>query len=162
MEKTTILAIGLFICLPFFSETASYRLPKSNFKFTIVIDAGHGGKDSGALGSRVMEKDIALKLALKLGHYISTYIPDVRVLYTRTTDKFVPLHERISLANRNKADVFFSIHCNALVKRPSSVNGTETYVMGLHRAAENLNVAKRENKVVLLEQNYSNNYSHSD
>ncbi len=162
MEKLTALAVGLLICLPFFSETASFLPYQSNLRFTIVIDPGHGGKDSGALGSRVKEKDIALKLALKLGQYVSTYMPDVRVLYTRTTDKFVPLHERIALANQNNADVFFSVHCNALMTRPSSVNGTETYVMGLHKATENLTVAKRENKVVLLEQNYNNNYNGYD
>jgi len=162
VEKTTLLAIVLFICLPFFSETASFDVPNYSNAFTIVIDAGHGGKDSGALGSRVKEKDIALKLALKLGQYISSNISDVRVLYTRTTDKFVPLHQRISLANASKADVFFSIHCNAMMTHPSSVNGTETYVMGLHKATENLNVAKRENKVVLLEQDYSRHYGGYD
>lgn len=162
MEKTTLLAIVLLICLPFFSETASFDVSNYSKVFTIVIDAGHGGKDSGALGSRVKEKDIALKLALKLGQYISSNILDARVLFTRTTDKFVPLHQRISLANESKADVFFSIHCNAMMTYPSSVSGTETYVMGLHKATENLNVAKRENEVVLLEEDYSRYYGGYD
>ncbi|MCH2023803.1 MAG: N-acetylmuramoyl-L-alanine amidase [Saprospiraceae bacterium] len=130
--------------------------------FTIVIDPGHGGKDSGASGSKVYEKDIALKIALKLGKYIVSNLSNIRVLYTRTTDKFVPLHNRVAIANDNNADIFFSIHCNAMLTRPSPTNGSETYVMGLHKAKENLDVAKRENKVVLLEQDYSNNYDGYD
>ena len=162
MEKLTVFAILMFVLLPFFSETASYQPHFSHYKFTLVIDAGHGGKDSGALGSKVKEKDVALKLALKLGAYVNRYLPDVRVLYTRTTDEFIPLHQRISVANQNNADVFFSIHCNSMLSKPSAVQGTETYVMGLHRAEENLNVAKRENKAVLLEQDYTNYYNGYD
>lgn len=158
MEKSTFVAIFLLVCLPFFSETASYKLQPLASVFTIVIDAGHGGKDSGALGSIVKEKDIALKLALRLGQYIQEYIPSVRVLYTRTTDRFIPLHERIAMANNNHADLFFSIHCNSMETRSNAVSGTETYVMGLHQATENLNVAKRENKAVLLEKDYVQNY----
>lgn len=162
MEKLTVFAISMLVLLPFFSETASYQPHYSHYKFTLVIDAGHGGKDSGALGSQVKEKDVALKLALKLGAYINRYLPDVRVLYTRTTDEFIPLHQRISIANKNNADVFFSIHCNSMLSKPSAVHGTETYVMGLHRAEENLNVAKRENKAVLLENDYTNHYNGYD
>lgn len=162
VEKSTLVAIIAFICLPFFSETAFYTSKESTIPFTIVIDAGHGGKDSGALGAVVKEKDIALKLALKLGQYTKQYMSNVRVLYTRTSDQFVPLHERVAMANINHADLFFSIHCNSLVKPTNTVAGTETYVMGLHRAEENLNVAKRENKAILLEQNYASNYSGYD
>lgn len=162
MEKSAIVAIVLFVCLPFFSETAYYQPSASNVKFTIVIDAGHGGKDSGALGSRFKEKDIALKLALRLGKYVNQYLSNVRVLYTRTTDEFIPLHERIAVANKNNADLFFSIHCNSMLTTSNAVEGTETYVMGLHRVAENLNVAKRENKAVLLEQDYTANYDGYD
>lgn len=158
MEKSTLVAIFLLVCLPFFSETASSKLKPLNRVFTIVIDAGHGGKDSGALGSIVKEKDIALKLALRLGQYIQEYMPSVNVLYTRTTDRFIPLHERIALANNSQADLFFSIHCNSMISRSNTVSGTETYVMGLHGVAENLNVAKRENKAVLLEKDYAQNY----
>jgi N-acetylmuramoyl-L-alanine amidase len=158
VEKSTIVAIFLLVCLPFFSETTSSKQEPSNRVFTIVIDAGHGGKDSGALGSIVKEKDIALKLALRLGQYIQEYMPSVQVLYTRTTDRFIPLHERIALANNNHADLFFSIHCNATLNRSNAVSGTETYVMGLHGVTENLNVAKRENKAVLLEKDYVQNY----
>ncbi|MBL4650903.1 MAG: N-acetylmuramoyl-L-alanine amidase, partial [Aureispira sp.] len=158
VEKSTIVALFLLVCLPFFSETASSKLKPLSRVFTIVIDAGHGGKDSGALGSIVKEKDIALKLALRLGQYIQEYMPSVQVLYTRTTDRFIPLHERIALANNNQADLFFSIHCNSTLTRSNTVSGTETYVMGLHGVAENLNVAKRENKAVLLEKDYVQNY----
>lgn len=161
MEKLTILAIVLFVSLPFFSETAIAPQHRNSRPFTIVIDAGHGGKDSGALGSSVKEKDIALQLALRLGAYVRQYLPSVHVLYTRSTDVFIPLHERIALANNHQADVFFSIHCNALANR-NTVNGTETYVMGLHSATENLDVAKRENKAVLLEQDYTHNYQGYD
>jgi N-acetylmuramoyl-L-alanine amidase len=162
VEKSTIIAVFLLVCLPFFSETASHNWSPLNRAFTIVIDAGHGGKDSGALGSIVKEKDIALKLALRLGQYIQEYMPSVQVLYTRTTDRFIPLHERIALANNNQADLFFSIHCNAMVTRSNTVSGTETYVMGLHGVTENLNVAKRENKAVLLEKDYVQNYGGYD
>ncbi|BDS13241.1 N-acetylmuramoyl-L-alanine amidase family protein [Aureispira anguillae] len=162
MEKSIIVAIVLLVCLPFFSETAFYKPKESTIKFTIVIDAGHGGKDSGALGTNAKEKDIALKLALRLGHYINQYMPNVRVLYTRTTDQFIPLHQRIAMANTNNADLFFSIHCNSMLTPTNSVGGTETYVMGLHRATENLNVAKRENKAILLEQDYTTNYEGYD
>ena len=161
MEKLTLLAIVLFVSLPFFSETAIAPKDHSSRPFTIVIDPGHGGKDSGALGSTVKEKDVSLKLALRLGAYIRQYMPNIQVLYTRSTDVFIPLHKRIELANNYQADIFFSIHCNALANR-SSINGTETYVMGLHSATENLDVAKRENKAVLLEQNYTSHYQGYD
>ena len=96
---------------------------------TIVIDAGHGGKDPGALGKSSREKDIALSVALKTGNYISKYFPDVKVIYTRSSDKFIPLHERGNIANRNNADLFISIHCNA--NNSSKIYGTETYVLGI-------------------------------
>lgn len=162
MERSTIVAVFLLVCLPFFSETASYQLKPLSSVFTIVIDAGHGGKDSGALGSLVKEKDIALKLALRLGKYIQEYMPSVQVLYTRTSDQFIPLHERIGMANDSHADLFFSIHCNSILTQSSTVSGTETYVMGLHQVTENLDVAKRENKAVLLEKDYAQNYGGYD
>lgn len=117
---------------------------------TIVIDAGHGGKDSGALGREGVEKDINLSVALKLGQYINKYLPDVRVIYTRTTDKFVELSERAAIANRNHADVFISIHCNS-TEGVTRVDGVETYVMGESKNEANLNVAKKENASILLE-----------
>ena len=126
---------------------------------TIVIDAGHGGHDNGCSGAGSHEKHVALDIALKLGSYIEQNFPDTKVIYTRKKDVFIELHERARIANRNKADLFISIHCNAAT---SSAYGTETYVMGLHRTERNLNVAKRENASVLLEDNYQANYDGFD
>jgi N-acetylmuramoyl-L-alanine amidase len=131
-------------------------------RLTIVLDAGHGGKDTGAQGRSVNEKDIALQLTLQLGYYLEHYLPEVEVLYTRQSDVFVPLHERVRLANDRQADVFFSIHCNALEERNAAVQGTETFVLGLNQAADNLAIAKRENKAILLEPDYSNHYAGYD
>ncbi|NJM14917.1 MAG: N-acetylmuramoyl-L-alanine amidase [Bacteroidales bacterium] len=127
---------------------------------TVVIDAGHGGKDPGALGEHVTEKEIVLSIALKLGKYIEEGIDDVKVIYTRTEDVFVPLHERAEIANKNKADLFISIHANA--NDSKTVSGTETYTMGLHKSQDNLEVAKLENSVIYLEEDYSANYEGFD
>ena len=98
---------------------------KAGEPFTLVIDAGHGGKDPGAKGKIINEKEINLKIALKLGQLVRSNHPDVKVVYTRSTDKFVELDERAEIANRNKADLFISIHTNAVAKG-NSVKGTET------------------------------------
>ena len=124
---------------------------------TIVIDAGHGGKDPGAVGKISKEKDINLAVALKLGGYIKEYLPDVKVIYTRDKDVFVTLSERAAIANRNSADVFISIHCNATAKN-TSVAGTEVFVMGEHKSAANLEVAKLENSAILYEDNADEEY----
>lgn len=125
-----------------------------------MIDAGHGGHDVGCLGhSKVKEKVIALNIALKLGGYIEQNFKDVKVVYTRKSDVFVELEERAAIANRNDADLFISIHCNAA--SPAAF-GTETYVMGLHKTEGNLNVAKRENSVVKLEHNHEERYDGLD
>ena len=129
--------------------------------FTVVIDAGHGGKDPGAVGSKTSEKTINLAIALKLGALINASHHDVNVVYTRKTDKFVDLMERAEIANRNKADLFISIHTNS-VKNKSTVQGAETYTLGLARTEENLEVAKRENAVILLEDNYMQRYGGFD
>jgi len=122
----------------------------------IVIDAGHGGHDSGAKGRNSREKDIALAIALKTGKLIQKNCPGVEVIYTRETDVFVELYRRAKIANENKADLFISIHCNA---NPSPFAfGTETYVMGLHKSEANLDVARAENASILLEDNYSKRY----
>ena len=126
----------------------------------VVIDAGHGGHDPGAMGKNSKEKEIALKIALKIGQQLKLIDPSLKIIYTRTKDIFIPLHKRISLANKEKADLFISVHCN-YVDNPH-VCGTETFVMGLHRAEENLNVAKRENSAVLLENEYETNYEGYD
>lgn len=124
----------------------------------IVIDAGHGGKDPGAIGlNGLKEKDVCLAVALKLGKYIEDNLPDVEVFYTRKTDVFLELHERASIANKKNADLFISIHVNASTNR--AAYGTETFVLGLHRSEANLEVAKRENAVIELEDNTDVNYS---
>ncbi|HRB38463.1 MAG TPA: N-acetylmuramoyl-L-alanine amidase [Bacteroidia bacterium] len=126
---------------------------------TIVIDPGHGGHDSGCLGASSKEKQIALEVALKLGEMITQKYPDVKVIYTRKTDEFVELHERAAIANRNHAELFICIHCNS--GSPAAF-GAETYVMGLHKTEDNLNVAKRENAAVLLEKDYKQKYDGFD
>ena len=130
-------------------------------KFTLVIDAGHGGHDSGAPGAISKEKDINLKVALAFGKLVERNCSDVKVVYTRTTDVFVPLIERANIANRNKADLFISVHTNALDGGKIS-RGFETYTLGMHRANDNLNVAKRENSVILIEKNYKQRYAGFD
>jgi len=134
------------------------KVPKYQIK-TIVIDPGHGGHDSGCLGSSSQEKHIALAVSLKLGELIEKFFPDVQVIYTRKTDVFVELHERAAIANRNKADLFICIHCNS---GPSAAFGAETFVMGLHKTTDNLAVAKRENSAILLEKDYKTNYDGFD
>lgn len=127
---------------------------------TIVIDAGHGGKDPGALGAISKEKDINLSVALKLGAYITENMPGVKVIYTRKKDVFVELNERAAIANRNAADVFISIHCNSTANK--SVHGAETFVMGESKNDANLNVAKAENAAILLEDNADETYDNFD
>jgi N-acetylmuramoyl-L-alanine amidase len=122
----------------------------------VVIDAGHGGKDPGALGAHSREKDIALAIALKTGEYIQKNLPGVEVIYTRKTDVFVELYKRAKIANDAKASLFISIHCNA--SKSTAACGTETYVMGLHKSEANLEVAKLENAAILNEENYSDMY----
>ncbi len=124
---------------------------------TVILDPGHGGKDDGtSTKSGIKEKNVALDIAKRLGAYITTNHPKVKVVYTRSTDVFVPLKKRAKIANDNKADLFISIHCNSFKNK--SVKGMETYVMGLDRANENMAVIKRENDVVKLEEDYENQY----
>ena len=123
---------------------------------TVVIDAGHGGKDPGTVVGNFHEKDIALAIALRLGDLIKEKSPGVRVIYTRNKDIFIPLFERSVIANKNNADLFISIHVNFCAS--PSIKGTETYVLGLHRTEDNLNVAKKENSAILLEKDYTTRY----
>ena len=127
---------------------------------TVVIDAGHGGKDPGALGKHSREKDITLAVALKTGHYIEKYLPDVKVIYTRKDDRFIPLYKRAEIANKNKADFFISIHCNS--NNSPKPYGSETYVMGLHKSNANLNVAMMENAAIMFEDNAGETYDGFD
>lgn len=157
MDRTSLFYINLIIGLFFFLPL----LQAGEKTFTVVIDAGHGGKDPGARGTIVNEKEINLAVALKLGGLIEENHPDIRVLYTRKTDRFIELDERANIANRNKADLFISIHTNA-VKRGSHVKGTEIYTLGLARSEENLEVAMRENSAILLEDDYQQKYEGFD
>lgn len=153
--------IGFALLLLAITLLNSSSAPKPEFKVdVIVIDAGHGGKDSGTRGKKALEKDIALKIALKTGRYIEKYIPDVKVIYTRTDDTFLDLRERAAIANKAKADLFICIHANALAG--SNAHGTETYVMGLTKEEKNFEVAKRENSVILLDENYKEHYQGFD
>ena len=142
----------------------SVVLPCSAFaekQFTLVIDAGHGGKDVGAVGRKAQEKTINLKVALAFGKLVEEKCPEVKVIYTRKTDKFLSLKERASIANSNHADLFVSIHTNA-VARGRKVYGTETFTLGMARADENLEVAKRENSVITYEEDYAQTYAGFD
>lgn len=127
----------------------------------VVIDPGHGGKDPGCSGHHSREKEVALSIGLDLGKKLKAQYPDIQVIYTRDTDVFIPLNERAAIANRNKADLFISIHCNYISVR-NRATGSETYVLGLHRAEDNLDVAKRENSAILLEDNYEKTYEGFD
>jgi N-acetylmuramoyl-L-alanine amidase len=138
----------------------SYLSAQGNHKVqTVVIDAGHGGKDPGCMGSFAKEKDICLSVSLALGELIQEHYPDVKVVYTRKKDEFIELHRRASIANQARADLFICIHVNAA---SPSAKGAETYVMGLHRSKDHLEVAKRENAAVSLESDYKKNYDGFD
>lgn len=162
MRRFNFILLFIFTLLIDASSTELVaRKSKNPFSFkTIVIDAGHGGHDSGCLGTFEKEKNVTLDIALKLGALIEKNMPDVKVIYTRKTDEFIELYERAEIANRNNADLFISIHCNA--NKNTSAYGTESWVMGLHKSEANLEVAKRENSSILLEDNYSKNYEGFD
>lgn len=130
---------------------------------TIVIDAGHGGKDPGNLGTgryKTTEKHVSLNVARLVGHYINEAYPDVKVVYTREDDRFIELMERTQIANRAKADIFLSIHCNA--NDSKEPHGCETYVMGLHKTEANMRVAMKENAAILLEEGHDLKYGGYD
>lgn len=144
-----------------FLEGLACAVGAANHKFTLVIDAGHGGKDAGACANGAKEKNINLSVALAFGKYVEQNCPDVKVIYTRKTDVFIPLHERAAIANRNKADIFISIHVNS-APGSKTAKGLETYTMGMRRSDEKLSAAMRENEVVLIEDNYKQHYSGFD
>ncbi len=157
--RLRFLALGVLFFVPIMigwgDKVTGYHLKK------VVIDAGHGGHDPGALGKKYQEKEVVLGIALKLGKYIRENYPDVEVIYTRKDDTFIPLYERADIANRNKADLFISIHANS---SPTSheVSGTETWVMGLNKDNKNFEVAKKENEVIVHEKDYKSHYEGFD
>lgn len=147
--KWTFCLVGMFLC---------FNSPLTAKDFVVVLDAGHGGNDAGAVGRISKEKNINLKVALAVGRLLEQTCKDVKVIYTRRTDKFVPLHTRADIANQAKADLFVSIHTNSLAKGRIA-RGTETYTLGLHRTKENLEVAQKENSVILIESDYKQRYA---
>ena len=152
----------IFLVLIFFVNNTNI-LAQNNVIKTIVLDAGHGGKDPGALGTgrySKTEKDISLDVTLKLGKYLNAEFPEINIIYTRKKDIFPTLKDRTNLANESNADLFISIHCDSFTK--SSAKGTSSHVMGLRYTQENLRVAQKENSVIYLEDNYEENYDGFD
>lgn len=143
----------IFVAIPTLAQN-------SGETFKVVLDAGHGGDDPGCLGSKSKEKDVNLSMVKKVGKLITDNCPNVKVIYTRSTDVYVELYRRAQIANSNHADLFISFHCNAA--EDHSATGVETWVMGLHKSEANQAVARAENSVILKEKNYKNNYDGFD
>ena len=155
LYKFILLFVGII-----FSSSLSYSQNNVDVRFKcIVIDPGHGGKDYGCISrdKKYYEKTIVLSVAKKLGALIEKNYPDVKVVYTRKTDIFIQLDERANIANKNKADLFLSIHVNS-TGSSSQANGTETFTMGNHKSQSNFELSKRENSVILMEDDYSTKY----
>lgn len=146
MRKTLTIILLLLCCLPMMAAKS----------YTVVLDAGHGGKDPGAVGRFSQEKDLNLSLVLKVGALLKEQYPDINVVYTRSTDVFIPLQTRADIANKNNADLFISIHTNASENKNSK--GVETFILGTEKAEKNLDVAMRENAVMKLEADYKTTY----
>ena len=165
MSKTTrwrtILIVKVLLVLVTCHLSLITSMAADKDKFVLVIDAGHGGKDGGACANRAKEKNINLSVALAFGKLVEQNCPDVKVIYTRKTDVFIPLHERAAIANRNKADVFISIHTNSVESR-KPVTGMETYTMGMRRSDEKRSAAMRENEVITIESDYREHYAGFD
>ncbi len=151
--------LSLFVlCIVTFLFGSTYNSISQNKLFTVVLDAGHGGKDPGNRGNGYYEKDIALNIVLAVGKELEKN-KNIKVVYTRKTDVFLELRERSAIANRANADLFVSIHCNA---HHSDAHGTETFVLGLHKSEANFEIAKKENQVIYLEENYEESYGGFD
>lgn len=162
MRNKTIILFSVFL-LQFFSlKIAAIKSTDKDDSHisVVVIDPGHGGKDAGASVGNVHEKDIVLDLSLRLGQMIKNKFPETKVIYTRSTDVFIPLHERARIANKNKADLFISIHVNGAESK--SPFGTETFVLGEDRQNDNFELVKKENAVILLEDDYTTRYEGFD
>lgn len=158
--KRLILVFSVLLIFVVFCLAQQPKDKKGYHIKTVVIDAGHGGKDPGAVGKTSQEKNITLNVALKLGGLIEKNFPDIKVVYTRSTDVFVELYRRAQIANQNKADLFISVHCNS--SKSATPYGSETFVMGLHKSQDNLDVAKKENAAILLEDDYTQKYDGFD
>ncbi|MDR6301642.1 N-acetylmuramoyl-L-alanine amidase family protein [Mesonia maritima] len=157
--KTNIFQIFvLIICFTQFNFTG-FAAEKPNREFVVVLDAGHGGKDPGKSTNGYLEKDIALSIILKVGKQLEN-MEGIKVIYTRKTDVFIPLHKRADIANNENADLFVSVHCNAASS--SQAYGSETFVLGLHRSKDNLEIAMKENSVIYLEEDYEVKYNGFD
>jgi len=161
LRKRLLMIVGILLCLVLSANGAKKT-------FTLVLDAGHGGKDTGACGKRSAEKALTLRYALAFGRFIEQNCPDVKVVYTRKTDRFLELWQRADVANNYKADLFVSVHINAMPKGRIS-RGYQTYTLGrsrrdgnTHGYEENLEVAKRENAVIMYEDNYQQHYEGFD
>ena len=150
MCKRLYIVLLLLACIPVWAEKP----------YTLVLDAGHGGKDAGAVGKFSLEKDLNLKLVLQVGELINERYPDVKVVYTRSTDVFIPLQQRADIANKNNADLFLSIHTNAAESK--AAHGVETFILGTEKMEKNLDVAMRENAVIKLEADYKTTYQGFD
>jgi len=146
---------ALLVAITLLNSSSTYP-PKDSKVDIVVIDPGHGGHDAGTHGRLLKEKDVALKIALKVGEYIEQNIPGVKVIYTRKDDRYVALDARAEIANKNKADLFICIHANA--NPNTKAFGTETFVMGEHKDEANLSIAQRENSVILMDENYEERY----
>jgi N-acetylmuramoyl-L-alanine amidase len=162
LNKTIKYILICFLYVSFANSVVAIPVKQNDetHVLVVVIDPGHGGKDTGAAVGKAMEKDIVLDLALRLGESIQKKYPDIKVIYTRKTDVFIPLHERARIANKNKADLFISIHINGTDN--SYARGTETFVLGDHRSDDNFEVVKKENSVILLEDDYNTTYEGFD
>ena len=150
MRKILFLTLALILALPLIAAK----------RYTVVLDAGHGGKDPGAVGRISKEKDLNLALTLKVGVLLKEQYPDINVVYTRSTDVFIPLQTRADIANKNNADLFISIHTNA--SESKDAKGVETFILGTEKAEKNLDVAMRENAVMKLEADYKTTYQGFD
>lgn len=150
-----------FVIILFTAYCMSFAVGGSG-KFVLVIDPGHGGRDPGAVRGKIKEKDINLGVAKEFGRLVKQNMPDVKIVYTRNTDVFVELRERSRIANKAKANLFVSIHTNSTAAKSTKVSGADTYILGLGRSAENQAVARRENSVIKLEDDYSTKYEGFD
>lgn len=160
-KKRGFLVILFFLSSLFWGDLLAQEEKEVNRKLTtVVIDPGHGGKDPGATGETAKEKNVVLDISLLVGNYIEKRCKEVEVIYTRKTDKFIPLYKRADIANKNDADLFISVHANAAENH--GVNGASTFAMGLHKSERNLEVAKRENAAILKEENYKQRYEGFD